>query len=113
MMIMYDKINVAAHLAFGLVEEAVINKEQKLQLKQINFLIEALRKDISILYKKLNVFSTAEAIKKAEENQDIDDEIRDWMTNIFVKQTNFIAKKVDEFNRQYAKNYNKLIPKKE
>lgn len=111
MMLMYDPVNVTGHVAYGLLEKHELTDQQEVEIKQINFLIEALRKDISALYNKIGVFSADQAIKKAEKDKEVDKEIREWMKNVFATQTNFINKMVDEFNRKNAKNYDNLIPK--
>lgn len=113
MIIIYDAVNVNGHLACGLVEKVNLSDEQKLELEQINFLIEALRKDIGAFYKKLNVISAEEAIQKAEGDAEVDEQIRQWMEKVFVKQNQFIVNMIDDFNRKYVPNYNKLVPKKD
>lgn len=112
-MIVYDTINISGHLACGLEEKVSLTEAQRNKLKNINLLIETLRKDIGSFYRKLQVANTEEAIAKAEADEEVDKEIRQWMEKMFVPQNKFIAELVDEFNREYAPNYDKLIPRKQ
>ena len=111
MYLVYDAVNVNAYLASGLLEKPKANKSRTQQLELINSLIEGLRTDIGNFYKKMKISSAKEAMERAKEDPEIDNKIRDWMEKIYLPQTKSIMSEVENFNKKYAPNYEKLISK--
>jgi hypothetical protein len=113
MLLSYDRVNVAAHLAVGLLEEVNITPEMRCELSIINDLIESLQRDFADFCVNVGVKNSRELLEKIKDDKELDQKARDWMTNIFNKKNLNIIKLVQAFNIKHNKSYADHMAKKQ